>query len=161
MRSMLQDLHGRSAGFDSPEDQRSGGKGRDWGPEADPLGGISGLVSLKIWELQTGALMTSFACDMTARHCALVGSQRVVAGVERTSISSQSESERITNHSLNRYSVAGAQTFSFSGMAGRVPLSPQKMIWPIHSGAPPSMPKNPQAKSLNMERRPNYEKSMV
>ena len=79
MRSMLQDLHGRSAGFDPTEAPRSGGRGRDWGPEADPLGSILGLVSLKVWNLRTGALVTTFTSEAPPQCCALVGVRIVVA----------------------------------------------------------------------------------
>jgi WD40 repeat protein len=36
--------------------------------------------TLKVWDLEMGALVTTFTCDAVAHCCAFVGNHRIVAG---------------------------------------------------------------------------------
>jgi WD40 repeat protein len=38
--------------------------------------------TLKVWDLETGAIMATFTCDAEAYCCAFTGAQKIVAGDE-------------------------------------------------------------------------------
>jgi WD40 repeat protein len=38
--------------------------------------------TLKVWDLERGAVVTTFTCDAAARCCAFAGDRRIVAGDE-------------------------------------------------------------------------------
>jgi WD40 repeat protein len=38
--------------------------------------------TLKVWDLETGAVVATFTCDAAARCCAFAGDRRIVAGDE-------------------------------------------------------------------------------